>query len=75
MTCKHCGEDICDTCWQKRADILYERDDLRAEAQRLRGHLETVGMYLEKMQRGEPAGEHLLTVLGDIVEAERKGIS
>ncbi len=54
MTCKHCGEGICDPCWQKRADILFERDDLR-------------GMTLEKMRRGEPAST--LAELADACEA------
>lgn len=36
MTCTHCGEDICDACWKKRADIAREHEVLAGENTRLR---------------------------------------
>jgi hypothetical protein len=41
MKCKHCGEDICDTCWQKRADILYRSAALEGALRGLADAAET----------------------------------
>lgn len=54
MRCTTCGHNMCDPCWQARSSILSERDALQWDVRALRGHIETIGMHLVKIDRDKP---------------------